>query len=48
MVVQMMTGKDLEGSSHSLIEVLTWHLSGRTDENHKNTPVMIPSVPTKL
>jgi hypothetical protein len=27
-------GKDLEGSSHGLSEVLFWNLPGRTEKNH--------------
>jgi hypothetical protein len=26
---------DLEGSIHDLIEVLSWHLPGMTEENHE-------------
>jgi hypothetical protein len=32
--------KDLEGRGHSLIEVLSHHLSGRTEEHHE-IPVRI-------
>jgi hypothetical protein len=31
--------KDLEGNSHGLIKVLSWHLPGKTEENHKKTSV---------
>lgn len=32
----ILKGFDLEGSSHVLIEVLSWHFIGGTEENNKN------------
>jgi hypothetical protein len=40
--------KDLEGSSHRLIKVLSQNLSRGADENHKRTSVRIASVPAKI
>jgi hypothetical protein len=31
-----LTGKDLEGSDHGLIEVLSRHVIGETEKNHYN------------
>lgn len=33
---RMLIGWDFEGSSHIFIEVLSYNLSGRSEENHKN------------
>jgi hypothetical protein len=27
--------KDVEGSGHGIMEVLSWNLPGRAEENHK-------------
>jgi hypothetical protein len=35
MIDELWTGKDLEGSGHSPIEVLSWRLPGG-QENHEN------------
>jgi hypothetical protein len=35
-IINEWTGEDLEGSGHGLIKVLSWHLPGVTEENHKN------------
>jgi hypothetical protein len=32
----MLIGRDFEGSSHIFIEVLSYNLPGRSEENHKN------------
>jgi hypothetical protein len=29
-------GKDLEGSSHGPVKILSWYLPGRSKENHGN------------
>jgi hypothetical protein len=34
--VERRIGKDLEGNRCGLIDVLSWHLSSRTEEHHKN------------
>jgi hypothetical protein len=39
--------KHLEGSCHDLIEVLSWHLPGGTDENHRKS-VMIADAPPEI
>jgi hypothetical protein len=41
-------GKDLEGSGHGLIEVLSRNSPGVTEENHEKTPVRIAGVPAVL
>jgi hypothetical protein len=34
MLEELRTGKDWEGSTHKLTEVLSWHLPGGTEESH--------------
>jgi hypothetical protein len=37
MAGEWFNGKSLEGSSHALIDVLSWHLPGQAEENHEKT-----------
>jgi hypothetical protein len=39
--------KDLEGKAHGLIEVLSWHLCGQTEENHEIS-LRISGVPFEI
>jgi hypothetical protein len=41
---EKLTGKDLEGISYGQIEVLSWYLSGVTEENYESS-VRIAGVP---
>jgi hypothetical protein len=41
-------GRDLEGSCHIQIEVLSLHLPGGTEENHKKTSVRKAGAPAKI
>jgi hypothetical protein len=41
------TGQDLEGSGQGPIKVLSWHLTGGNEENHKKTSARIASVSAK-
>jgi hypothetical protein len=47
MTGEQWNGKDLGGSGHDLIEILSRQFLGGTEENHK-TPVRIANVLTKL
>jgi hypothetical protein len=35
MIDEWQIRKDFKGNSHDMIKVLSWHLPGRTEENHK-------------
>jgi hypothetical protein len=44
MLVEQLTGKDLEGSDCGIIRVLSWHLLRVSQEKHEVFQVWIPNV----
>jgi hypothetical protein len=47
-MVGQLVEEDLEGSSYGIFEILSWHLLGETEENHKKGSVRIASVPAEI
>jgi hypothetical protein len=38
----------MEGSTHGLMKLLSWHLPGETEENQQKTSIIISGVPAEI